>query len=108
MCVAAACAWWGRALLRLRLRTTVALQQARPQARPFPPCTNPHPPPNYSLQWFLEQHQMELGDDAEVKTAAKLAQQMAYQNKVGVCACGWVCVWVRGGSLGARGEEEEP
>lgn len=26
---------------------------------------------------------MELGEDAEVKTAATLAQQMAYQNKVG-------------------------
>lgn len=25
---------------------------------------------------------MELGEDAEVKTAATLAQQMAYQNKV--------------------------
>lgn len=89
-----------RALLRLRLCATVALQRACLQARPCPPCTNPHPPPN-SLQWFLEQHQMELGDDAEVKTAAKLAQQMAYQNKVGVCACGWLGGWwwwrVRGG-----------
>ena len=34
------------------------------------------------MQWFLEQHQMELGEEAEVKTAAKLAQEMAYQNKV--------------------------
>ena len=42
-----------------------------------------HHPPRPSLpQWFLEQHQMELGEDAEVKTAATLAQQMAYQNKV--------------------------
>ncbi len=32
-------------------------------------------------QWFLEQHGMELGEDPEVKTAAKLAQAMAYQNK---------------------------
>lgn len=33
------------------------------------------------VQLFLEQHSMELGDEAEVKTAAKLAQMMAYQNK---------------------------
>lgn len=45
------------------------------------------------IQWFLEQHQMELGEDAEVKTAATLAQQMAYQNKnmlqAGLIVAGW-------------------
>ena len=34
-----------------------------------------------ALQWFLEQHRMELGTDPDVRTAARLAQQMAYQNK---------------------------
>ncbi|EFN57421.1 hypothetical protein CHLNCDRAFT_56068 [Chlorella variabilis] len=50
------------------------------------------------VQWFLEQHGMELGDDPEVKTAAKLAQTMAYQNKnllqasgglAGLIVAGW-------------------
>ena len=34
------------------------------------------------MQWFLQQHSLELGDEANVKTAAMLAKQMAYQNKV--------------------------
>ena len=34
------------------------------------------------MQWFLQQHSLELGDEADVKTAAMLAKQMAYQNKV--------------------------
>ncbi|KAL4425863.1 hypothetical protein ABPG75_009879 [Micractinium tetrahymenae] len=45
------------------------------------------------VQWFLEQHGMELGDEPEVKTAAKLAQMMAYQNKnflqAGLIVAGW-------------------
>lgn len=32
-------------------------------------------------QWFLEQHGLELKDQPNVKTAATLAQSMAYQNK---------------------------
>jgi 20S proteasome alpha/beta subunit len=35
------------------------------------------------VQYFIEQHRMELGEDPQVKTAAMLAQSMAYQNKVG-------------------------
>ena len=35
------------------------------------------------IQWFLHQHQMELTEPlVEVKTAARLAQQLVYQNKV--------------------------
>lgn len=34
------------------------------------------------LRWFLAQHQMDVGDDVEVATAANLAMQMVYQNKV--------------------------
>ncbi len=34
------------------------------------------------VQYFIDQHQMELGGDVAVKTAAALAQQMAYSNKV--------------------------
>jgi 20S proteasome subunit beta 1 len=34
------------------------------------------------VTWSLEQHSMELGTDPEVLTAAQLARQMAYQNKV--------------------------
>lgn len=45
------------------------------------------------VQWFLEQHGMELGRDSEVLTAAKLAQTMAYQNKnvlqAGLIVAGW-------------------
>ena len=45
------------------------------------------------VQWFLEQHSMELGRDSDVLTAAKLAQQMAYQNKsllqAGLIVAGW-------------------
>jgi len=45
------------------------------------------------VQWFLEQHQMELGGDADVFTAAKLAQKMAYENKnvlqAGLIVAGW-------------------
>lgn len=45
------------------------------------------------VQWFLEQHRMELGEDPSVHTAARLAQQMAYQNKdllqAGLIIAGW-------------------
>lgn len=45
------------------------------------------------VQWYLEQHHMQLGREAEVKTAAKLAQQMAYSNKdllqAGLIIAGW-------------------
>jgi 20S proteasome subunit beta 1 len=45
------------------------------------------------VQYFLEQHRMELGDEADVLTAAKLAQSMAYQNKnalqAGLIVAGW-------------------
>ena len=45
------------------------------------------------VQWFLEQHEAELGDHPDVLTAAKLAQQMAYQNKnmlqAGLIVAGW-------------------
>lgn len=45
------------------------------------------------VQWFLEQHQAELGADSDVLTAAKLAQSMAYQNKnalqAGLIVAGW-------------------
>lgn len=45
------------------------------------------------VQWFLDQHQMELGEDADVVTAATLAQQMSYQNKsmlqAGLIVAGW-------------------
>lgn len=45
------------------------------------------------VQWFLEQHQMELGKDSDVLTAAKLAQSMAYNNKnalqAGLIVAGW-------------------
>lgn len=48
---------------------------------PTPPSIPPPHPHRRRLQWFLEQHRQELGDEPEVGTAAKLAQQMAYQNK---------------------------
>eukprot|EP00891_Asterochloris_glomerata_P004470 jgi/Astpho2/4470/Aster-00078 len=45
------------------------------------------------VQWFLQQHSLELGDEANVKTAAMLAKQMAYQNKnmlqAGLIVAGW-------------------
>ena len=45
------------------------------------------------VQLFLEQHQQELGEEADVLTAAKLAQSMAYQNKnmlqAGLIVAGW-------------------
>ena len=45
------------------------------------------------VQWFLQQHGMELGEEPEVKVAAKLAQMMAYQNKnalqAGLIVAGW-------------------
>ena len=34
------------------------------------------------VQWFLQQHAMDLDRHVNVKTAAKLAQTMVYQNKV--------------------------
>ena len=40
------------------------------------------------IQWFLHQHQMELTEPlVEVKTAARLAQQLVYQNKVLLRRC---------------------
>lgn len=37
------------------------------------------------VRYFLHQHQMELEEPlVEVKTAARLAQQLIYQNKVGL------------------------
>lgn len=45
------------------------------------------------VQWFLEQARGELGEEPGVKTAATLAQQMAYQNKnalqAGLIIAGW-------------------
>lgn len=45
------------------------------------------------VQWFLEQHGMDLGEEPEVKTAAKLAQRIAYENKnalqAGLIVAGW-------------------
>lgn len=45
------------------------------------------------VQWFLQQHKMELGKEVLVQTAAKLAQQMAYNNKnmleAGLIIAGW-------------------
>ena len=35
------------------------------------------------VQWFLAQHAMDLDRHVSVKTAAKLAQSLVYQNKVG-------------------------
>ena len=36
------------------------------------------------MRFYLHQHQMELEEPlVEVKTAAKLAQQLVYSNKVG-------------------------
>lgn len=53
------------------------------------------------IQWFLEQHSMELGEDPDVHTAARLAQQMSYQNKnalqAGLIVAGWD--EVEGGSV---------
>ena len=39
------------------------------------------------VQLYLHQHQMELGGDVSVRTAARLAQQIVYNNKVrrGTC-----------------------
>ena len=34
------------------------------------------------VQYYLEQHCMDLGRDADVQTAAKLAKLVAYNNKV--------------------------
>ncbi len=34
------------------------------------------------VQLYLHQHQMELGGDVSVRTAARLAQQIVYNNKV--------------------------
>ena len=57
---------------------------------PFAPC--PRLPLPACPQWFLQQHGMELGDEPEVKTAAKLAQTMAYQNK-NFLQVGWLGGW---------------
>lgn len=40
------------------------------------------------LCWFLEQHSMEVGGEPNVGTAARLAQSLVYQNKVGVVGQG--------------------
>ena len=48
---------------------------ANPALQPARACSVAAP------QWFLEQHGMELGEEPAVATAAKLAQEMAYQNK---------------------------
>lgn len=40
------------------------------------------------LRWYLSQHQMDIGEDVEVATAANMAMQMVYQNKVRIwCVC---------------------
>ena len=36
------------------------------------------------VQWYLQQHAMDLDRHVTVKTAAKLAQTMVYQNKVSI------------------------
>lgn len=45
------------------------------------------------VSWFLEQHEMDTGAPPRVHTAARLAQQMAYQNKnhlqAGLIVAGW-------------------
>jgi 20S proteasome subunit beta 1 len=45
------------------------------------------------VSWFLEQHQMELGQDPDVLTAATLMQRLAYENKgalqAGLIVAGW-------------------
>lgn len=45
------------------------------------------------VEWYLEHHRMELGEEPEVKTATKLAQRMAYENKnflqAGLIVAGW-------------------
>lgn len=52
------------------------------------------------LRWFLAQHQMDVGDDVEVATAANLAMQMVYQNKV--CRFAWVITTQQNLSLFTR------
>ena len=43
--------------------------------------------------WFLEQHAMELGEEPDVLTAAKLLAKLAYENKsslqAGLIVAGW-------------------
>lgn len=39
------------------------------------------------VQLYLHQHQVELGGDVSVRTAARLAQQIVYNNKVRRIAC---------------------
>jgi 20S proteasome subunit beta 1 len=45
------------------------------------------------VTWFLEQHQIELGEDPDVLTAATLMQKLAYENKgalqAGLIVAGW-------------------
>lgn len=45
------------------------------------------------LRWFLAQHEMEVGADPEVATAANLAMQVVYPNKnflsAGLIVAGW-------------------
>ena len=53
------------------------------------------------VSWFLEQHQMELGEEPDVLTAATLMQRLAYENKgalqAGLIVAGWDSK--RGGSV---------
>ena len=39
------------------------------------------------VQLYLHQHQMELGGNVSVRTAARLAQQIVYNNKVRCMSC---------------------
>lgn len=45
------------------------------------------------IQNFIQQHEMEMNDDVDVKVAANLAMQMAYSNKnmlqAGLIVAGW-------------------
>ena len=38
------------------------------------------------LQYYLAQHQMELDDEIQVKTAAAFATRLVYSNKVRACS----------------------
>ena len=44
------------------------------------------------VTYYLHQHCMDLGREADVKTAAKLAQLVAYQNKVHTSRLPWMCL----------------
>ena len=57
------------------------------------------------VEWFLDQHRMELGEEPDVLTAATLMQRLAYENKgmlqAGLIVAGWD--EKRGGSVYERG-----